>query len=87
VSPLCRPAFLTLCSNQWRLPSDTCSSGNVKDIARADILAAKANVSDRVFNVASGTETSLRELAEALMRAMGVEASIEFGPERKMDSI
>jgi UDP-glucose 4-epimerase len=67
--------------------SQTMDFVNVKDIARANILAAKANVSDRVFNVASGTETSLRELAEALMRAMGVEASIEFGPERKVNPV
>ena len=33
---------------------------HVHDIARANILAAKSDVTDEVFNVASGTETSLR---------------------------
>ena len=35
----------------------------VEDIARANILAAQADVTDEVFNIASGTETSLNELA------------------------
>ena len=33
---------------------------HVRDVARANILGAKSDVSDEVFNVASGTETSLR---------------------------
>ena len=60
---------------------------NVKDIARANLLAAKADVSDVVFNIASGTETSLRELAAALMRVMGSAGSIEYGPERKVNAV
>ena len=36
---------------------------HVADIARANILAADADVTDEVFNVASGAETSLKELA------------------------
>jgi UDP-glucose 4-epimerase len=39
---------------------------HVADIARANILAAQADVTDDVFNIASGTETSLKELAQAL---------------------
>jgi UDP-glucose 4-epimerase len=55
----------------------------VTDIARANILAAKSSVSDAVFNVASGTETSLSELAEMLGHVMGVDVKPEYGPERK----
>jgi UDP-glucose 4-epimerase len=44
---------------------------HVRDIARANILAAKADVSDAVFNVGSESETSLLELARELARAMG----------------
>ncbi len=33
------------------------------DIARANLLAAESDVTDEVFNVASGAETSLNELA------------------------
>src|SRR4029079_8945814 len=39
---------------------------HVRDIARANILAARSKVTDDVFNVASGTETSLLQLAQAL---------------------
>ena len=43
----------------------------VEDVARANILAMKADASDEVFNVACGVETSLLQLCEALLRAMG----------------
>jgi len=43
----------------------------VEDIARANILAMKANASDQVFNVACGRETSLRQLCDAFLKAMG----------------
>lgn len=54
----------------------------ISDIARANILAAQSAISDEVFNVASGTETSLAELAEALIEVMGADVDVEFGPER-----
>ena len=44
---------------------------HVRDIARANLAAAKSDVTDEVFNVASGTETNLRELARKLTRVMG----------------
>ena len=43
----------------------------VEDIARANILALKADASDQVFNVACGRETSLRQLCDAFLKAMG----------------
>jgi UDP-glucose 4-epimerase len=54
----------------------------VEDIARANILAATAEAIDEVFNVASGVETSLVELAKKLIDVMGADVEIEFGPER-----
>jgi UDP-glucose 4-epimerase len=54
----------------------------IEDIARANILAAASDATDEVFNVATGVETSLLELAEALIETMGADTSIEFGPER-----
>jgi UDP-glucose 4-epimerase len=44
---------------------------DVTDVARANVLAMKADASDEVFNVASQRETSLRQLCEALLRVMG----------------
>lgn len=43
---------------------------HVRDVARANLLAAEAEVSDAVFNVGSGTETSLVALAGLLAVAM-----------------
>ena len=43
----------------------------VEDVARANVLAMKADASDAVFNVASQRETSLRQLCETLLGAMG----------------
>ncbi len=57
------------------------------DIARANILAAESGVSDEIFNVASGQETSLRELAEALLRVMGSDLQPEFGPARTVNNV
>ncbi len=54
----------------------------VEDIARANLLAATSDVTDAVYNVASGAETSLNELAAKLTRAMGSELPVERGPER-----
>jgi UDP-glucose 4-epimerase len=58
-----------------------------EDIARANLLAAQAPVTDAVFNVASGTETSLRELADALLAVMGSDLGVEFGPERSVNTV
>jgi UDP-glucose 4-epimerase len=59
----------------------------MSDIARSNLLAAQADVTDAVFNVASGTETSLLELAEMMLRVMGSDLSVEFGPERAVNKV
>jgi UDP-glucose 4-epimerase len=59
----------------------------IEDIARANILAAKANVTDEVFNVASGVETSLNDLAHSLAKVMGSDLKPEYGPERKVNPV
>lgn len=59
----------------------------VEDIARANICAAHAEVTDRVFNVASGAETSLKELAQALLDAMDSTLQPEFREERKVNPV
>ena len=43
---------------------------HVHDIARANILAAKSDVTDEVFNVASGTETSLKRARRSACQAI-----------------
>jgi UDP-glucose 4-epimerase len=59
----------------------------IEDIAKANILAAKTMVTDEVFNVASGTETSLNELAHSLLEVMGSNLQPEYGPERKVNPV
>jgi len=60
---------------------------HVADIARANVLAAQAPVTDEVFNIASGTETSLVELAGVLLDAMGSDLSVEHGPARAVNGV
>jgi UDP-glucose 4-epimerase len=60
---------------------------HVADIARANILAARADVTDDVFNIASGTETSLKELAQALSDAMKSDIAPEHGPARAVNGV
>ena len=55
----------------------------VTDIARANLRAAFSSITDDVLNIASGTETSLTELAVALGKVMGVDLPPEYGPARK----
>jgi UDP-glucose 4-epimerase len=59
----------------------------IEDIARANILAAKADVTDEVFNIASGTETSLDQLASSLAKVMGSDLQPEYGPQRKVNPV
>jgi UDP-glucose 4-epimerase len=58
-----------------------------EDIARANLLAAVSPATDQVFNIGSGTETSLAELAQALLGAMGSELPVEFGPARAVNGV
>ncbi|MDN5796758.1 MAG: NAD-dependent epimerase/dehydratase family protein [Intrasporangium sp.] len=57
------------------------------DIARANILAALSDVHEGVYNIASGTETSLLGLAEALLSAMDSDLGVEHGPERAVNGV
>ena len=59
----------------------------VEDVARANILAAEADVTDQSFNVASGVEVSINELAEALLKVMGSDLAPEYGPERSVNAV
>jgi UDP-glucose 4-epimerase len=59
----------------------------VDDVARANILAATVPVTDRVYNVATGTEVSLNEVAELLQRVMGASNAIEHAPPRAVNPV
>jgi UDP-glucose 4-epimerase len=59
----------------------------VEDVARANVLALQSDIGDDVFNVASGTETSLNQLADALLWVMGSNLKPVYGPERKVNPV
>jgi UDP-glucose 4-epimerase len=58
-----------------------------EDIARANLLAATAPVTDEVFNVASGVESSLDELARTLAKVMDADLGPVYGPERTVNNV
>lgn len=56
---------------------------HVEDVALANVLAARGDVDDEVFNVASGNEISIRDLLQMLLRVTAREdVEPEFLPER-----
>ena len=59
----------------------------IEDVARANVLALLSDVTDDVFNVGSGMETSLNQLAAALLRVMGSDLRPEYGPERAVNPV
>jgi len=58
----------------------------VEDVARANVLAMKSDTTNEVYNVACGVETSLKQLCEGLIVAMGARTAprhVPIPPERK----
>ena len=47
----------------------------------------QSDLTDVVFNVASGSETSLLELAQMLLRVMGSDLPVEHGPARAVNGV
>jgi nucleoside-diphosphate-sugar epimerase len=59
----------------------------VEDVAEANTLAAVSGLTDEVFNVGTGVEVSLNELAHTLLRVMGSNLEPEYGPERNVNPV
>lgn len=57
------------------------------DIARANVLAATSPVVEGCYNVARGEETSLVDLARALLRVMDSDLPVSHGPERAVNGV
>jgi UDP-glucose 4-epimerase len=61
----------------------------VEDVVRANLvlsdstLAPGANLDDRAFNVGTGIETSVNQLADVLIRTSGKKTDLAHGPERR----
>ena len=52
----------------------------VEDCGAANVCAMKAETSDRFYNVGTGKRTSLKQLAEKLVRLTGCKQAIQFAP-------
>jgi UDP-glucose 4-epimerase len=60
----------------------------IGDCVRANLLALKSDVSDEVFNVATGIETSLNELCQIMIEQFGrPDLQPEYREERKINPV
>ncbi|HTP87085.1 MAG TPA: NAD-dependent epimerase/dehydratase family protein, partial [Bryobacteraceae bacterium] len=60
----------------------------VADAVSATLLATTSQKADgQIYNVATGRETTINQLAQAVMRAAGVEGEIEYVDRRDIDNI
>jgi len=59
----------------------------IDDVTDANIMAMETDVTDEVFNVASGIETSLLELLQALLKVTGSTLKPEFLPARSVNPV
>lgn len=59
----------------------------VSDVARANVAALQAEVTDEVFNIGSGKETSLRELLALILKVNHARLTPEFTAESKVNPV
>jgi UDP-glucose 4-epimerase len=60
----------------------------VEDVARAYVMAAESELTDQVYNLGSGTETSLAQLAQMLCEEMGYpDLRPMFEPVRRVNPV
>jgi UDP-glucose 4-epimerase len=59
----------------------------VEDVARANLLAAQSGVSDEVFNVGTGVQTSLNELCRLLLSLTGSSTQPEYREARSVGNV
>ena len=58
--------------------SQTMDLIHAQDVARANILACKSEVVNEVFNIGTGRETSVKELADMMIEFLGVPVQVEY---------
>src|SRR2546423_11585793 len=57
---------------------------HVDDVARANILALKADATDEFFNVGMGVKTTINELVTMLLEITGSDLQPEYRPQEQM---
>ncbi len=60
--------------------SQTMDFVNIKDIVQANILALQSDINNEIFNVATGTQTSIKELAEILIHSLDLKIIPQMNP-------
>jgi GDP-L-fucose synthase len=55
---------------------------HVDDLAEACVFLMERGVADGVFNVGTGTDVSIRELARTVMEVVGFRGELEFDPDK-----
>lgn len=51
---------------------------NVNDVVQANMLAMKSNVENEIFNVGTGVSTTIKDLAEILIKSLNADVTPEF---------
>jgi UDP-glucose 4-epimerase len=59
----------------------------IEDVARANVLAAQSDVTDEVFNVGTGIQTSLNQLCEMLLRLTDSKLRPEYREARAVANV
>jgi UDP-glucose 4-epimerase len=59
----------------------------VEDVARANLAALTSDVADDVFNVGTGVETNLNQLAQQLLKLYGSSLQPEYHPARTVNNV
>ena len=59
----------------------------VEDVARANVMGLLSEVSDDVFNVGTGVQTTLRELCHMLLKVTGSDLQPEYFPPRAVNNV
>jgi UDP-glucose 4-epimerase len=59
----------------------------VADVARAYLLAVQSDISDEVFNIGTGVQTSLNDLCKMLLRLLGSSLQPEYRDARRVGNV
>ena len=59
----------------------------VEDVARANIAGLTSDVTDQVFNVGTGVQTTLKELCMLLLKIYGSSQLPEYQPARTVNNV
>jgi UDP-glucose 4-epimerase len=57
---------------------------HVEDVAKANVLAMKADASDEFFNIGMGVKTTITELVDLLLKITGSDVQPEYRPQEAM---